>query len=119
MQVALPPLLEHCSKIVVDHFGLPDPSGPQLCAGLRGLLDAPRSRLWVKTSAPYRVFEGMLAGEAAARCAPLYRLLAEALGEDRLLWGSDWPWTRFASVSDYATTLRWLEDWRRPATPRL
>lgn len=115
--VVLPPLLEHCSKVVVDHFGLPDPAQPQLCEGLRGLLDAPKSRLWVKASAPYRVFEGLATAEAAARCAQLYRLLAEALGEDRLLWGSDWPWTRFATVSDYATTLRWLEEWRGPPPP--
>ena len=116
LPVALPPLLEHCDKIVVDHFGLPSPTQPQLCDGLRGLLDAPKSRLWVKASAPYRVFEGLAAREAAARCAPIYGLLAEALGEERLLWGSDWPWTRFASVGDYATTRRWLEDWRRPSS---
>ncbi len=119
LMVALPPLLDYCGKIVIDHFGLPDPAQPRLCEGLRGLLAAPKSRLWVKTSAPYRVFEGLPTEEAARRCAPFYRLLAEALGEDRLLWGSDWPWTRFATVRDYATTRRWLEDWRRSKPSRL
>ena len=115
LPAALPVFFDHCERIVVDHFGLPDPERPQYCRGLRALLEARTGQLWVKASAPYRVFDGQDPVSAAVRCRSIYRLLEEALGSKRVLWGSDWPWTQFASVSSYETTLRWLEDWRRPA----
>lgn len=113
LPAVLPELIKRCDRVVIDHFGLPDPKQPQACRGLRHLLDAPKDALWVKASAPYRVFEGLPTAEAARRCGPLYRILVEALGENRVLWGSDWPWTRFASVERYDLTLSWLEVWRR------
>ena len=112
LPLLLPQLLDRCQALVVDHFGLPDPARPQHCDGLKLLLEGPAERLWVKASAPYRVFEGVDADEAARGCAPLYRILVEALGPDRVLWGSDWPWTRFPDVGGYNRTLAWRDSWR-------
>ena len=32
-------------------------------------------------------------------------------GPERLLWGSDWPWTQNAAGKTYALTLEWLRRW--------
>lgn len=113
LPLLLPQLVERCERLVVDHFGLPDPERPQHCVGLKLLLEAPAERLWVKASAPYRVFEGLDADEASRRCKPLYRILVEALGPAHVLWGSDWPWTRFPDVGGYERTLAWRDAWQR------
>ena len=113
LPLLLPQLLARCERLVVDHFGLPDPEQPQHCAGLKLLLESPAHRVWVKASAPYRVFEGLDADEASRRCNPLYRILAEALGPEHVLWGSDWPWTRFPDIGGYERTLAWRDTWRQ------
>ncbi len=113
LPLLLPQLFERSERLIVDHFGLPDPVQPQHCAGLKLLLEGPSDRLWVKASAPYRVFEGLDADEASRRCTPLYRILVEALGPTHVLWGSDWPWTRFQDVGGYERTLVWRDAWRR------
>src|SRR5207244_3611633 len=83
----LVPALEIGIKVVVDHFGSPDPALRLECAGFRALLDAVgKGQTWVKLSAPYR-----LGGADAALYA---RALLSAGGADRLLWASDWPWTQ-------------------------
>ena len=108
----LPALLERCSSLVVDHFGLPDPVAPLRCAGFRRLLKAPPGRIAIKASAPYRVFPGRPLDRAARDCAPLYRALADALGDDALVWGSDWSWTQNQRGQSYADTLDWYRAWR-------
>ncbi|MCG8598497.1 MAG: amidohydrolase family protein [Kiloniellales bacterium] len=112
LPLLLPQLIERCERLVIDHFGLPDPAQPQNCPGLKLLLEAPPERLWVKASAPYRVFQGLDADEASRRCAPLHRILVEALGPSHVLWGSDWPWTRFPEIAGYERTLAWGDAWR-------
>jgi predicted TIM-barrel fold metal-dependent hydrolase len=104
----LPPLLEHLStagvKVVVDHFGRPDPAHGVACSGFQALLrTAKTGRVWVKLSAPYRLG----AGDAFA-CATA---LLNAFGPERLLWGSDWPWTQHEDGMAYAYTLEWLAQW--------
>ena len=80
-------LLLRVDRIVIDHFGLPASTDPAADPGFASLLDAAASgKVWVKLSAPYR-FEGVDAGAAGRR------LLAE-FGAERLMWGSDWPWTQ-------------------------
>ncbi|MEV8322265.1 amidohydrolase family protein [Kitasatospora sp. NPDC056731] len=82
--------------MVIDHLGLPGASE----GADRAVLDlATRDHVWVKASAPYR-------------CAPdapglmLQRVLEEA-GHQRLLWGSDWPWTRHEHSRTFADCLAW------------
>lgn len=108
----LPVLLDRCSSLVVDHFGLPDPANPLACAGFRSLLDAPPGKLAVKVSAPYRVFPGRPLSEAATACAPLYRALRDALGDSALVWGSDWSWTQNQLGQSFSDTIDWYRVWR-------
>lgn len=91
-------------KVVVDHFGSPDPAAGVHCRGFRAVLSAAAAgRTWVKLSAPYR-----LGGADAGVYADV--LLREC-GPERLLWGSDWPWTQNATGKTYALTLEWLRQW--------
>ncbi len=113
--VALPalltPLLTSGVKVVVDHFGRPDPSRGIECPGFRALLRAGETgRVWVKLSAPYR-----LGGGDAGTYA---RALLRALGPERLLWGSDWPWTQHEDGMAYGPTLTWLRQWIPREEPR-
>jgi predicted TIM-barrel fold metal-dependent hydrolase len=120
----LPPvldaLLESGVKIVIDHFGHPDPADPLLCAGYRAMVAAVDSgRLWIKLSGGFR-----LAGTEAWRQDPLGDLdsiadrlaadLLERVGTGRLLWGSDAPFVGYEKRISYARVLanvcRWLPD---------
>ena len=96
-------------RIVVDHFGRVGSADPAR-GGLRALLDAAAGgRVWIKLSAPYRFAAD--AGRVAAV------LLADP-GPERLLWGSDWPWTGHSRQLSYARTLQWLEEWVASPAPR-
>ncbi|WP_051166557.1 amidohydrolase family protein [Amycolatopsis orientalis] len=95
---ALAPALRRWpSAVVLDHFGLPGVSAEaeRIVLGL-----ACHEHVWIKASAPYR-------SHPSAAAAMLERLLAEA-GPHRLLWGSDWPWTRYEHEQTYAACLAWL-----------
>ncbi|MBA9847368.1 MAG: amidohydrolase [Ralstonia sp.] len=95
----LQPLLEAQVSVVVDHFGRPDPALGVDDPGFAALLAAGRSRrVWVKISGAYRNGTNGR-GEAIAQAA--MPRLKDALGLDRLVWGSDWPHTQFESQIDY------------------
>ncbi len=100
----LTPALEAGIKVVVDHFGSPDPRLGLACPGFRLLLDAmAKGSTWTKLSAPYRL--------GGADPVPYAAALLGAGGPDRLVWASDWPWTQHAEGLDYAKTLGWLDRW--------
>lgn len=100
----LPQIMATGVKVVVDHFGSPEPATGVNCPGFRYILEHfATGRLWVKLSARYRVGDGL-----AAECARL--LLREGTAK-RLVWGSDWPWTQNESGQSYAGCLHWLEQW--------
>lgn len=89
---------------VVDHFGSPDPKAGLACQGFKAVLAAVAGgHTWVKLSAPYRLDGGNASAYAAA--------LLAAAGPERLVWGSDWPWTQNAAGKTYRLTLDWLEQW--------
>lgn len=70
-------------KVVVDHFGFPDPQLGIDCPAFQAALRAVENgRTWVKLAAWHRLGDQ---GNALAQ-----RLLAAA-GTQRLVWGSDWP----------------------------
>jgi predicted TIM-barrel fold metal-dependent hydrolase len=81
--------------VVIDHLGRPDPDLGTVCRGFATLLGLARDpRVHVKLSAPYRL--GRLDLKGATRA------LLDAYGPDRLVWGSDWPWTQHEAGRDYA-----------------
>lgn len=110
LALALNLLLDHCDNIVIDHYGLPSQKNPSGCPGLAAILAAPRNKVYVKLSAPYRVFRDCKSDKAAQMCIPITQLLANHLGTDHLLWGSDWPWTQHEEKHCYSDTLRWMNE---------
>ncbi|KHK55740.1 membrane protein [Ralstonia sp. A12] len=95
----LQPLLEAQVNVVVDHFGRPNPELGVDDPGFGALLAAGRTRrVWVKISGAYRNGTNGR-GEAIAQAA--MPRLKDALGLDRLVWGSDWPHTQFESQISY------------------
>jgi len=115
----LPPVLDRLtrsnSRVVIDHFGLPEPAAPDQCPGFRRLLDDRHPGVCVKTSAPWRVFPHLSAERAARQCDRLARRLLDALGPQRLFWGSDWPWTQHEKGQTFAQCRQWAADWYRDA----
>ncbi len=100
----MPELVRSGTRVVIDHFGRPSPTRGIECPGFQAILKAARDLdLRVKLSGPYR-FGAHHAGPCAAA-------LLETLGADRLLWGSDWPWTQFPEITDYTGTLAALAAW--------
>ncbi|GAA0283485.1 amidohydrolase family protein [Alteraurantiacibacter aestuarii] len=113
-------LLASGVKVVVDHFGHPDPADPLGCPGFAAMLRAVDSGLcWIKMSGGFR-----LAGTAAWRDDPdgdlemlaktVAASLVEKVGTDRLLWGSDAPFVGYEDRLSYQSVLAsyygWLPD---------
>lgn len=98
-----------CS-VLVDHFGRTPPGDSS--GGFESLLSAAKTsaNIWFKFSGPYRFTDG-----AADVCAAA---IVEAIGTDRIVWGSDWPWTQFEQHHSYAQTLAWLDTWVSDASVR-
>lgn len=104
MAFLVPQLAEAGVKLVIDHFGLPDATRGYDCPAFQAVQRALQTgRTWVKLSAPYRL-TGWDAGELARR------YLAEA-GTERLLWGSDCPWTAHEGKFGFRDTIDWFEQW--------
>ncbi len=119
----LPPvldaLMESGAKIVVDHFGHPDPADPENCAGYKAMIAAvDTGRVWLKIAAGFR-----LAGTDSWKNPDsdldtiADRLAADLLarvGTDRLLWGSDAPFVGYEKRATYDRVLgsyyRWAPD---------
>lgn len=99
----VPLLLDAGVRLVIDHFGNPDPAlgdnSPGFQAALRALQTG---RAWVKISAPYRT-------PGCDHRALTARLLAEA-GPERLLFGSDWPFVGHEDAVSYRDTVGWFAD---------
>ncbi|KXJ66572.1 hypothetical protein AXY46_09435 [Achromobacter xylosoxidans] len=105
----MPALLAAGCRIVVDHFGRPDPALGVSDSGFQYLLrQADSGHVWVKLAAPYRNW-------AAAACAASGRLatqqLLDAYTPERLMWGSDWPHTEHRHLASYAAATQWLDAW--------
>jgi predicted TIM-barrel fold metal-dependent hydrolase len=107
--VRLPGILDRIGdrapKLVIDHFCRPESYGsnldqPEYRSLLRRLVTL---RASVKISAAYR--------SPGIDVAKAIGLLQAELGEDKLLWGSDWPWTQHELGRDY---LEWSGADGRP-----
>jgi predicted TIM-barrel fold metal-dependent hydrolase len=99
------------ATLVFDHFGAPAPHCGADCAGVQAILArAARSPVYVKLSGPYR-----LRGEDPVVWADFW---LSRLGAQRLMWGSDWPWTNHENRCSYAQSRAWLDDWTPDAAGR-
>ncbi len=104
---AILPHIEACgARIVIDHFGNPDPNLGLACPSFQAVLRSfDTGRTWVKLSAGYRVGR-----ENAKKYA---RELLRIGGPERLVWGSDAPFASFESTTTYQQTIDDLADWIR------
>jgi predicted TIM-barrel fold metal-dependent hydrolase len=90
-------------RIVIDHFGRFDPALGLEDPAAKDLLQRARDlQIWVKLSGPYR---------CRGNVTEYAREYLAALGPERLLWGSDWPWTQHDEELNYEMTRGWLDDW--------
>lgn len=97
LESILPVLVRNHQRIVIDHLGLV--SDIQTCGGLKTIVGLPAEKLWVKNSAPYRIAVQPTV-KTEKYFDELIRIYTDYLGAERLVWGSDWPFTQFeASVS--------------------
>ncbi len=123
---ALPPVLaaleESGVKVVIDHFGHPDPKLGVNCPGYRAVLAAAeRDNTWMKLSGGFRLL-GTAAwqtnpnGDADKIADDLAKDLVSHVGPERLLWGSDCPFVGYEGriTFDYALDRfrRWVPDAR-------
>lgn len=102
--VILDRIAGRASRLVVDHFGRPESlplsqDDPTYDKFLERLVI---ENSYVKISAPYRA--------PAMNPERAYQKLRQALGEDKLLWASDWPWTQNEKFLTYA-------QWANPFAP--
>ena len=103
LPLVLPALQAAPMKLVVDHFGRPDPALGADSEGFQALLRAfDTGRTWVKLSGGFRI---------ACDPAPLARKLLEVGGPARLVWGSDCPFTDFSDTVDYQSVIDAFESW--------
>jgi len=110
--------LEGCgARIVVDHFGHPDPAEGVNCPGFQAILrSVEKGRTWVKLSGAYRLtWSGTGQPHRDPRTRPLARELAQALlrnaGPERLVWGSDCPFVGHEAAMSFQDTLDELAEW--------
>ncbi|WP_427307367.1 amidohydrolase family protein [Cupriavidus sp. H39] len=95
------------TPVVLDHFGRPGSAG--IADAIFGVAAAVRARrpVWVKISAPYRL-------PSPHDWPALAQAWREIVGDDRLLWGSDWPWTNHEGPVRL-DECRTLAAWQGPA----
>jgi predicted TIM-barrel fold metal-dependent hydrolase len=104
LAAVLPRLRDAGVRVVIDHFGSPDPSRGLRCAGFAEVLKGVRAGdTWVKLSAPYR-----LGGADPQRYVDA---LLEAGGASQLVWASDWPFVGFEETIEYRQCVDWLVAW--------
>ncbi|MBI4081697.1 MAG: amidohydrolase family protein [Candidatus Lambdaproteobacteria bacterium] len=90
--------------VVADHFGKVDPKQGLKDESFQALLKGGRrGRTWVKLDP----------GNSLLRVdmRPYVDALKDALGPERLTWGSNWPWPRYHFTVNYRQHLDLLEQW--------
>lgn len=101
-------------RIIIDHFGgvkLDDkPLDPAWIADFRAVAKNPN--VYCKVSALYGRVSPQPAPQDNAFYTPILDLAFECFGEDRLVYGSDWPVTK--TTGDYASVLRLTRSYFEP-----
>ena len=119
----LPPVEASGVKIVIDHFGHPEPEKGEQCEGYQAVLrSVEKGRTWVKLSAGYRLTWLHGVKQRDPRADELARRLARNLlyhaGPERLVWGSDCPFVGYEAAVSYRDTLNDLAEWVPDAAAR-
>lgn len=91
------------TRLVIDHCGRPDLQAGIDNPGFNAVLKLAESgRSWIKVSGFEKFSQQPY---PYADCLPYVRAMQSAFGEDRLLWGSDWPFLKPRQRMDYGTVL--------------
>jgi len=107
----LPRIRDSGARIVIDHFGSPDPARGVACAGFQRVLEGVRAGdTWVKLSASYR--------QGGADCRSYVDALLDAGGPQQLVWASDWPFVSHEDRVTYKDCVDDLERWVPDARTR-
>ncbi|WP_460044247.1 amidohydrolase family protein [Pseudomonas sp. S2_H01] len=94
-------------KVVIDHFGRPDARLGLDQPGFRELLELGLGgRLWMKVSGIYRLEGSEQENLDFSRAA--LPLLLQSFGQQRLVWGSDWPHTQHENRVSYGSVVEQL-----------
>lgn len=100
----LPRIRESGARVVVDHFGSPDPTRGYDCAGFQRVLEGVcAGDTYVKLSASYR--------QGGVDCQPYVDALLDAGGPEQLVWASDWPFVGHEERVTYRDCVSDLERW--------
>ncbi len=99
-----PAMASHALPVVFDHFGNPGTGAESMARTFDAVAQLAAAKpVWCKLSAPYRL--------GGADPASLARRWIAIVGAGRLVWGSDWPWTRHESGRDHARLRAQLPRW--------
>jgi predicted TIM-barrel fold metal-dependent hydrolase len=102
-------LLRTGVRLVIDHFGEPDPSRGINQPGFQAILALARETdAIVKLSAPFRASAQPF---PHADVEPFIAAVIGSFGVDRCVWGSDWPFINTAQHVDYGSLLHLLASW--------
>ena len=113
----LPHLESSGAKIVIDHFGHPDPQAGIHCTGFQAVLrSVEQGRTWVKLSAPFRLtWAAPGLAQRDPKSVTLAREVAQCLlenaGTERLVWGSDCPFIGHEATQSFGDALKELGTW--------
>jgi predicted TIM-barrel fold metal-dependent hydrolase len=112
-------------RLVIDHFGEPDPARAINQPGFQAVLSLARETdAIVKLSAPFRASAQPF---PHSDVEPFIAAVVDAFGVGRCVWGSDWPFINTTQQVEYGSLLgllaRWLPDpvdrervlWHNPA----
>lgn len=101
------PLLDRGCRLLIDHYGRPDPQLGLKDPGFEFLLSLGESgRVWVDISGPYRSAEGQMGEEISATYLSSLR---KSFGLERILWGSDWPCVQFEPWNNFESAVSFLK----------
>jgi predicted TIM-barrel fold metal-dependent hydrolase len=91
------------ARLLVDHCGRPDLDAGVQAAGFQAVLSlADTGRAWIKVSGFDKFSRQALPYDDTR---PYVTAIQQAFGEDRLVWGSDWPFLRARQRMDYGSLL--------------
>ncbi len=106
---AMPILRRSGVRVMVDHFGRPDPGKGLDQPGFAALLELGREHnAVVKLSGPYR---SSIEGYPYRDIDPYVAAAIDAFTLDRCVWGSDWPFVRHDARMDYGPELGVVSRW--------